>query len=716
MPDHVNASANNSEGFPTLLIVDDEPRLLASLSELLRDRGLTICTAASGNEAIARLSTMRFDLLLLDLCLPDVSGHEVMDYIKQHGIDTHVVVMSGGVWIEDVVGAIRRGAHDYLRKPHSREELFKTVSDTLEQRRVQQGNKGKATRLQASEKMYRHLVNSSPDMIYTLDHDGRFTFVNDRVSDLLGYRQDELLGRTYSILVNDKDAEQARYVLNERRIDERASRDVELHLKRRVSDDLALIVQPRLLPTLVTSTGIYLSDEDVKKHRFIGSRGVVRDATDRKRAEELIFHQAHHDALTDLPNRILFTDRLGMAMIQARRNLTELAVIFIDLDRFKMVNDTLGHGKGDELLRQAAKRMSGCLRKGDTLARHGGDEFVAVLCELREQNDAVVVADKFLECLNAPFELGEHVAYISASIGISIYPGHGNSIEELLHHADAAMYEVKSQGKNGRAFYSPSIQDALDQKLALGAELSRALGNNEFEMYYQAKIDAASGHIVGAEALLRWNHPTRGVILPGEFLPLAEDNGLMPSISTWTINVVCQDMYKWNANGKPQLTLSLNLSPRYLDHSGFCEEVQAALLHYDIAPGLLEVEIAESSCIGDPHRVMDQLSRLSKLGVSLAIDDFGTGHSSLAYLHQFPVRTIKIDRSFTRQIHDKSAHYPVVLAIISIARGLQLNLVAEGIESEAQADYLRENGCPTMQGFLFHRPMPLDRFIRSLNA
>jgi diguanylate cyclase (GGDEF)-like protein len=716
MPDHVNASFNSGDDLPSLLVVDDEPRLLASLSELLRDRGLNICTAASGNEAIARLSAMPFDLILLDLYLPDVSGHDVMDYINQNRIDTHVVVMSGGVWIEDVIGAIRRGAHDYLRKPHSRDELFKTLADTLDQRRMQQMNEGKAIRLQASEKMHRHLVDSSPDIIYTLDHHGRFTFVNKRVSELLGYRQDELLGRTYSILVDDKDEEQARHVLNERRVDDRASRDVELHLKRRVSNDPAFVGHPDLVPTSVTSNGMYVPGEEVKKNRFIGSRGVVRDATDRKRAEELIFHQAYHDALTDLPNRILFTDRLGMAMIQARRNQTELAVIFIDLDRFKMVNDTLGHGKGDELLRQAAKRMSGCLRKGDTLARYGGDEFVAVLGELREQNDAVVVADKFLECLNAPFELGEQVAYISASIGMSIYPGHGNSIDELLGHADAAMYEVKSQGKNGRAFYSASIQDALDQKLALGADLSRALENNEFEMYYQAKVDAAGGHIVGAEALMRWNHPTRGVMLPGEFLPLAEESGLMPSISTWTIDVLCRDMHKWNGNGERQLTLSLNLSPRYLDYSGFCEEVQAALSHYDIAPGLLEVEIAENSCIGDPHRVMDQLSRLSKLGVSLAIDDLGTGHSSLSYLHKFPVRTIKIDRSFTRQIHDKSQHYPVVLAIISIARGLKLNLVAEGVESEAQAEYLRENGCPTMQGFLFHRPMPLDRFIRTLNA
>lgn len=716
MPDHVNATVDSRDDLPTLLVVDDEPRLLASLSELLHDRGLNIRTAASGNEAIAQLSTIPIDLVLLDLYLPDVSGHEVMDHIKRRGIDTHVVVMSGGVWIEDVVGAIRRGAHDYLRKPHSREQLIKTVFDTLAQRRLRQKSVEQATRLEASEKMHRHLVNASPDIIYTLDRNGRFTFVNDRVADLLGYRQEELLGRTYSVLVNDKDAEQARYVFNERRNDERASRDVEMHLKRRVGDDRAPNPHPEFLPTLVTSTGMYGSGEGPGKQRFIGSRGVVRDATDRQRAEELMFHQAYHDVLTDLPNRILFTDRLNMAMVQARRNQTELAVVFIDLDRFKHVNDTLGHGKGDELLRQAAERMSACLRKGDTLSRHGGDEFVAILPELREQNDAAAVADKFLACLNAPFELGDHVAHISASIGISIHPRHGNSVEELLHHADAAMYEVKGKGKNGCLLYCPSLQEALEQQRALRADLSRALENNEFEMYYQPKIDAADGHIVGAEALMRWNHPARGVILPGEFLPLAEENGLMPSISAWTIDVLCRDMHEWNGNGARTLTFSLNLSPSYLDHSGFCEEVQAALSRYDIEPNRLEIEIAETSCTGDSHRMIHQLGILSGLGVSLAIDDFGTAHSSLAYLRQLPVRTIKIDQSFIRQIHDKDQHYPIVLAIISIARGLKLNLIAEGVESQVQADYLRAHGCPTLQGYLFYQPMPLGRFIRSLNA
>lgn len=714
MPDHIPAPVDPSEDFPKLLVVDDEPRLLDSLSELLRDRGLEIFTAASGSEAIARLAAGRYDLILLDLHLPDVNGHAVMDYINEHGIDTHVVIMSGGVWMEDVIGALRRGAHDYLRKPYSREALFKVISDTLDRRRIKQQSAGLATRLQASERMHRYLVDASPDMIYTLDPDGRFTFVNRRVSDLLGYREDELLGRQYSLLVDDN--EQARYVLNERRVDERASRDVALFLKRRAGDTPASIRPPDLVPTSVTSSGIYAAGDAVKKDRFIGSRGVVRDATEQKRAEELMVYQAYHDALTDLPNRLLFTDRLGMAMIQAKRNQTELAVIFIDLDRFKLVNDTLGHAKGDELLRQAAKRMSGCLRKGDTLARHGGDEFVAVLSELREPNDATVVADKFLECLNTPFQLGEHVATISASIGIAMYPSHGHTIEELLQHADGAMYEVKGQGKNGRAFHSPSAEEVQNEKRALGAELATALDNNQFEMYYQAKVDAAGGQIVGAEALMRWNHPTRGVMLPNEFLPLAEEHGLMPSLSAWTIDVLCRDMQKWIGNATRPFSLSLNLSPRYLDHAGFCEEVEAALLHYQIAPGLLEVEIAESSCVGDPHQIIDQLGRLSKLGVSLAIDDFGTGHASLAYLHQFPVRTIKIDRSLTRQIHDKNKRYPVVLAIISIARALKLNLVAEGIESEAQADYLRDNGCPTLQGFLFHRPMPLERFIKSLDS
>ncbi len=701
---------------PHLLLVDDEPRLLSSLHELLRDRGYHLVTAASGSEAVAHLSKLRFDLVLLDLRLPDIGGHEIMDFINERGIDAEVIVMSGETGIEAAIGAVKRGAYDYLRKPYGREELLQTVANALRQRRLAAANRRIASQLENSEKMYRYLVDSSPDIIYTLNHEGKFTFVNDRAYQLLGFSREELIGKHYSVLVHEEDLERARYVFNERRVDERASRNVELRLKCHAGAGADRTFNNTLMTISLNSIGMHVPDHEVKKLEFFGTYGVARDITDRKRAEEVIYYQAYHDILTYLPNRILFKDRLGLAVIQAKRKLTELAVMFIDLDRFKLVNDTLGHVKGDELLQQAAVRLKACLRRGDTLARQGGDEFTIVLPELRDREDARAVADKFLECLQRPFDLDGHEVHISASIGIAIYPGDGESIDELLRHADIAMYQVKALGKNGHSFYHNSMLDVSHQKIALEQSLRRALDHGELEMYYQPQIDAVTGSIVGAEALMRWNHPTRGVVSAGEFLPFAEDNGLMLPISDWMLGALCRDMLQWNAAGGSAIRLSLNLSPQYLDRGDFFEKMRGALVRYGISPSQIEVEITENICIRNPHYAIEQLNRLCQLGVSVAIDDFGTGYSSLSYLHRFPIHTIKIDQSFVKEIHDEHGHYPVILAIISIARGLGLNLIAEGVETEVQARYLKSNGCLTMQGYLYHRPISLPNFIGVLRG
>jgi diguanylate cyclase (GGDEF)-like protein/PAS domain S-box-containing protein len=711
---HGGAAPFDTDMQPRLLLVDDEPRLLASLYELLRDRGFHLVTASSGNEALAHLSRLRFDLVLLDLRLPDIGGHEIMDFINAKQIDADVIVMSGEVGIDAAIGALKRGAYDYLRKPYSREELLKTVANALAQRRLKLENERIGQQLENSEKLYRYLVDSSPDIIYTLNHEGRFTFVNDRAAQLLGYPRDELIGKHYSLLVHEEDMERARYVFNERRSDDRASRNVELRLKCRTGNGHERTFNNTLMTIAVNSIGMHVSEHDVKKLEFFGTYGVARDITDRKRAEELISYQAYHDILTDLPNRILFKDRLGLALIQAKRKNTELAVMFIDLDRFKLVNDTLGHVKGDELLQQAALRLKECLRRGDTLARQGGDEFTIVLPELRDRSDACMVADKFLECLHAPFDLDGHQVHISASIGIAIYPGDGETIDELLRHADIAMYQVKAVGKNGHSFYHTSMQDVSHQKIALEQSLRQALEHDELEMYYQPQVDVVTGRIVGAEGLMRWNHPQRGLLTAGEFLPFAEENGLMLPISDWMIGALCRDMHKWNGVSDVPVRLSLNLSPQYLDRGDFFEKMKSALARHGIPPSQVEVEITENICIRNPQYAIEQLNKLCQLGVSVAIDDFGTGYSSLSYLHRFPIHTIKIDQSFVKEIHDEESHYPVILAIISIARGLGMNLVAEGVETEAQARYLQANGCTTMQGYFYYRPIALPNFIAAL--
>jgi diguanylate cyclase (GGDEF)-like protein len=702
------------EKIPRLLLVDDEPRLLSSLCELLEDTGYDLVTATRGSEAIEQLRKLQFDVVLLDLRLPDLNGHQIMDFIAAQGIDANVIILSGDTDIDAAIGSLQRGAYGYLRKPYPREELLKTVDNALQKRRLEAENRRISWRLECSERLYRYLVDSSPDIIYTLNPEGRFTFVNDRVQQLLGATRDQLIGQHYSVLVHDEDLERAHYVFIERRVGERASRNVELRLKGRNALDKERTFDNTLTTISFNSMGMYSQGQGVKNREFFGTYGIARDITERKRAEEMISYQAYHDILTDLPNRVLFRDRLDLALIQAKRNNTELAVMFVDLDRFKLVNDTLGHIKGDKLLQQVAGRLKDSLRRGDTLARLGGDEFTLLIPDLRDRQDAAVIAEKFLKCLQEPFMLDGHEVHVSASIGIAVYPVDGETIDDLIRHADIAMYQVKALGKDGHSFYNTSMLDASFQKITLEQSLRKALANGELEMYYQPQVDVTSGQIVGAEALMRWNHSERGLLSAGEFLPFAEENGLIIPISDWMLDIICRDLVRWNAEGGEHVRLSFNVSPQYLDRGDFFKKLSDALNQYGISPSQVEIEITENICIRNPHHAIDQLNKLCQLGVSIAMDDFGTGYSSLAYLHRFPIHTIKIDQSFIKEIQHEDGHFPVVLAIIWIARGLGLNLIAEGVEAGPQARYLQQAGCTTMQGYLFHKPLTQGQFIQAL--
>lgn len=699
---------------PRVLLVDDEPRLLSSLCELLKGRDYQIVTAASGREALDCLCRGGFDLVILDMRLPDMSGHEIMDFINAHKVGASVIVISGNNDIDTAIGALKRGAFDYLRKPYAREELLRTVDNALRQRSLEADNRLFAWRLENSEKSYRYLVDNSPDIIYTLDEDGMFTFVNERAGQLLGFTRDELIGKHYSVVVHDDDIEFARYVFKERRIGERATRNVELRLRCRNGTSESRTFENSLLTISFNSMGMYALEQKEGSREFFGTYGVARDITERKRAEELITYHAYHDVLTDLPNRALFKDRLGLAVIQAQRSETKLAVMFIDLDRFKLVNDTLGHLKGDQLLQQAAERLKACLRRGDTLSRLGGDEFTLVLPDFHNRQDVEDIAGKFLGSLQQPFLLDGSEVQISASIGIAMYPDDGTSSDELVRHADIAMYHVKALGKNGRAFYDDSMIDASHQKLALEQGLRKALERHELEMYYQPQVDVATGRIVGAEALMRWNHPERGLLSAGEFLPSTEENGLMLPISDWMLEAIFSDLIEWNAIGGEPVRLSLNLSPLYLDRGNFFDKLKGSLTRYDVSPEQIEVEVTENISIRNPQYAIEQLNLLDQMGVSVAIDDFGTGYSSLSYLQRFAIHTIKIDQSFVREIHRDDSHAPIVLAIISIAKGLGFNVIAEGVETEVQARYLERAGCRIMQGYLYHRPVSQQQMIRLL--
>ncbi len=699
---------------PRVLLVDDEPRMLSSLAELLKTGTYQLTTARSGSEAIERLGRDEFDLVILDMTLLDMTGHEVMDFITASGVGTDVIVVSGNNDIDAAIGALKRGAFDYLRKPYAREELLKAVGNVLKQRALKADNQRFAWQLENSEKVYRYFVENSPDIIYTLNNEGMFTFVNNRVEQLLGLTREELIGKHYSSLVHDEDNELAHYVFMERRVDERASRNIELRLKSQKGYCESRIFENSLLTISFSSMGMYALNQSDNSPEFLGTYGVARDITERKRAEELIAYHAYHDILTDLPNRVLFKDRLGLAIIQSQRNETRLAVMFIDLDRFKLVNDSMGHVRGDELLQQVAVRLKQCLRRSDTLARLGGDEFIVSIPDLQDRQDVSEIAEKFLASLQQPFFLGSTEVRISASIGIAMYPDDGSSIDELVRHADLAMYNVKAQGKNGHTFYDNSMVDASRQKLVVEQDLRRALERGELEMYYQPQMDILSGRIVAAEALMRWNHPERGLLTPSEFMPFAEENGLMIPISDWMLEAISKDLTEWNAVLNEPVGVALNLSPQYLERGKFVEKLISTLKRHGISPEQIEIEVTENTFIRNPDHAIEQFNRLCQLGVSIAIDDFGTGYSSLAYLQKFSIHTLKIDQSFVKEIRWESAHSPIILAIISIAKGLGLNVVAEGVETDIQAQYLARAGCNIMQGYLYHRPFPKTKLIQKM--
>jgi diguanylate cyclase (GGDEF)-like protein/PAS domain S-box-containing protein len=698
---------------PRVLLVDDDAYMLESLYALLDHRGYDLVVASGGQAALEHIQRAPFDLVVLDLHMPDVSGQDVMDHMILHGSNARVIVTSGASDIDAAIGALQRGAYGYLRKPFSREELLKTVENALVQCRLEADNQRIAMRLQRSERMFRHLVDSSPDIIYTLDAQGHITFVNDRVRYLLGYTREQLLGRHYGGLVHEGDRERASYVFNESLNALSQSRSVEIRLKSKHPDAEArtFSIAIRMMQLEAEENA---DDSPGEKPYRMRMYCVARDITERKRADEQIAYQAYHDILTELPNRALFKDRLGLALLQAKRNDTGLAVMFIDLDRFKVVNDTMGHGAGDALLQQVALRLRSCLRRCDTLSRIGGDEFTAVLPELSSKQDAARIAEKFVQCLHAPFHVaGQHV-HVSASIGVALYPGDGRAQEELVRNADVAMYHMKSKGKNGYVFFESAFLVDSYQKIALEHDLHLALERNELEMYYQPQTDIATQRVIGAEALMRWNHPQRGFMGAGEFLPFAEESGLILPISDWMLEAICRDFLEWSAIGAEGLRLSLNMSPQYLDRGDFFEKLKNALERHGIPPVQIEVEVTENICIRNPQTAIEQLGKLRQLGVSVAIDDFGTGYSSLSYLHRFPIDTLKIDRSFVTEITDASLQYPVVLAIVAIAQGLGLHLVAEGVETEVQAQYLADAGCRIMQGYLYFQPLSHAAFLQIL--
>lgn len=550
--------------------------------------------------------------------------------------------------------------------------------------------------LRESEARFRSLIELSSDWYWEQDADLQFIDIEDP-NNKSSYTRDEVLGKTLKELPGTALLSESWIEYDDLVAERNPFRDLEL---RRVAENGKTY--------FISLTGLPAFDENGK---FRGYRGIGRDITDRKRSEQHIHFLATHDSLTSLPNRFMFSQILNLAIESAHRYHRKLAVFFIDLDRFKNINDILGHEAGDYLLCEMAARLKQCLRASDVVGRLGGDEFVILLPETENTEQIATVAQKILAASLNPIDINGQECCVTASIGICVYPDDGKDEQALMKNADIAMYRAKEEGKNNYQFYSPDIEARSLERLVLENNLRMALERNEFFLHYQAKRNLQTGEIAGVEALVRWQHPELGIISPAQFIPLAEETGLIVLIGRWVLKTACAQNVAWLKQGLPPLCMAVNLSVRQFFDEHLIQDVADALSESGMQPELLEMEITEGMVMQDAERAIRILTAIKALGVRLAIDDFGVGYSSLAQIKRFPIDTLKVDSSFIRDIPQNREDRAITEAIIAMGRTLSLTVIAEGVETKEQEAFLRDHNCDQSQGYYFSKPISSDDFI-----
>jgi len=550
--------------------------------------------------------------------------------------------------------------------------------------------------LRQSEERYRTILESMQEGYFEVDLAGNFTFFNDSMYRILGYPQEEMMGMNNRQLTDKENAKILFQTFNEVYKTGEPTKGFDWQIIRK--DGTKRFIEASV------------SLQKDSSGKSIGFRGITRDVTERKRTEEKIQYMATHDALTGLPNRLMFSQLLNHAIQAARRYQRQFAVLFIDLDRFKIINDTLGHEAGDQLLQEIAARLKQTLRTVDVVARLGGDEFVILIEELSDLSQVETVAGKILSAIIKPVNLMNEECRVTASIGISVFPKDAEDEQSLMKNADMAMYLAKEKGKNNYQFYSEDIQSKSIERLLIETNLRCALERNELSLHYQAKVDFKTNAITGVEALLRWQNPYLGSVTPTQFIPVAEETGLIVSIGRWVLRTACAQNAAWQQQGLPAVCMAVNLSPRQLTDDNLIDDIRTALKDSGMAPNLLELEITESMVMHNPARIIAVLTKIKNMGVRLAIDDFGTGHLSLAQIKHFHVDTLKVDGSFIRNIPQDAEDKAITEAIIALGKPLSLTVVAEGVETVDQLDFLREHSCDEMQGYYFSKPIVPEQF------
>jgi diguanylate cyclase (GGDEF)-like protein/PAS domain S-box-containing protein len=579
-------------------------------------------------------------------------------------------------WVDFTLGVI-----EFEGKP----AVLGTGFDITERKQAEEA-------LRESEERFRTLVESTFEGI-VISENGKILQANESFAAMFGYELPEVVGLSPSEMTTPESAE-----LIMKNIRSGNEKPYEI--------------------TGVKKDGATFDIEVIGRSCLYQGRNArvtaFRDITEMKRAEETIKHLAYHDPLTDLPNRTLFEDRLTIALAQARRKKRMLAVMFLDLDHFKVVNDTVGHAEGDKLLRSVGERLTGLVREGDTVARVGGDEFALLSAEVAHVDDAAEIAERVLEGFRRSWVLRGHEFHVTTSVGIAVYPGDGDDAETLLRNADTAMYRAKERGRDNYQLYTPAMNARIAERLAVENDLRHGLERGEFVVYYQPQVNIDTGQIVGMEALVRWQHPEQGLVLPAEFIPVAEETGLIVPLGEWVLRTACAQNRTWQEAGFPPLRVAVNLSARQFQQRNLIETVARVLKETGLDAHWLQLEITEGVAMQDADLTIAVLRDLRAMGVQISIDDFGTGYSSLSYLKRFPIDVVKIDRSFVRDITVDESDAAIATAVIDIAHNLKLKVIAEGVETEEQLAFLKKRRCDEMQGYLFSRPVPAREFHKML--
>jgi diguanylate cyclase (GGDEF)-like protein/PAS domain S-box-containing protein len=687
----------------SLLLIEDNPGDARLLREMFAEDGtnhMELTQVGCMRDAERLLTERVVDIILLDLGLPDTEGLGAVQRAHAAAPRIPLVVLTGLDDEDMALQALQEGAQDYLVKGQIETRgLLRALRYAIERKSMEEALFVEKERAQVT-------LNCIGDAVICTNFSGDITFLNVAAEQMTGWPRQEAEGRPLSDVFQMLDATSRETIL----------------LPTGGAAGRAENVQIRSDCILVRRDGVEFPIEDSvapihdRAGESTGAVVVFRDVSAARAASAKVAHLAQHDFLTGLPNRMLLNDRLSQAIALARRHSKQSAVLFLDLDGFKHINDSLGHSIGDRLLQSIAKRLVDCARASDTVSRQGGDEFVVLLHEMQHSEDAAIAARRVLQAISEPHSIDQHDLHITASIGVSVYPDDGLDAETLIKNADTAMYQAKENGRQNYQFFKPEMNALAVERQSIEQNLRRALERNEFTLHYQPKIDFKTGRITGAEALIRWTNLARGSVSPAQFIPVAEDCGLILPIGKWVLGQACRQAQAWVDAGLPVVTMAVNVSAKEFRDENFLKGVFEILDETGLDPKALELELTESALMRHADSAATVLARLREKGVQVAIDDFGTGYSSLSYLRKFPVDALKIDQSFVGQIATAGGDSSIVTAVISMARSLKLRVVAEGVETLEQLAFLLAHECDEAQGYYFSRPVPASQFAILLRS